>query len=95
MKNEAAATLGRSGGLKKSVKKTSACRKNASKSRAKWITAIYYKVSFENGNKREGLFFVKGKKIVDCFDRIVMAIRKEVKSDTADVLECQCRSQEI
>ena len=64
---EAAKKLGKSGGLKKSEKKTAACRKNASKPRARWVTATYYEIEYkgENGKRgiKDGLILQKG--IVD------------------------------
>lgn len=60
MKNEAAAQLGKSGGLKKSEKKTAACRKNASKPRARYGTAVAYEYETVDGSKRFGVMIIKG-----------------------------------
>jgi len=45
----------KSGGLKKSEKKTEACRKNASKPRARWATAIYYEIEYKGPNGKRGI----------------------------------------
>jgi hypothetical protein len=81
MKNEAAAQLGKSGGLKKSEKKTEACRKNASKPRARWVTATYYEIEYRGeDNKRgvrDGLILQKGKHdydLIDSQDKVVVMI---------------------
>lgn len=65
MKNEAAAQLGKSGGLKKSEKKTAACRKNASKPRARWVSAFRWEFESETGEVRSGIELLKGKKVWD------------------------------
>jgi hypothetical protein len=71
----------RSGGLKKSEKKTEACRKNASKPRARWVTATYYEIEYRGENSkrgmRDGLILEKGKHdydIVDNQDKVVAMI---------------------
>lgn len=62
MKNEAAQKLGALGGAKRSEAKTVAARKNASKPRGKWMTAIHFGyISARDGEERHGVALIKGK----------------------------------
>jgi hypothetical protein len=102
MKNEAAAQLGKSGGLKKSEKKTKACRKNASKPRARWVTAIYYEIEYSNqlGRRgtRDGLLLQKGKtncNLVDNQEEIIKMIEADVGGKIGALRKFQSVSKKI
>ena len=61
MVSKAAQELGRKGGKVKSERKTAAVRKNASKPRGKWVTALYYTAySSPTSSVITGLVMCKG-----------------------------------
>jgi hypothetical protein len=103
MKNKAAVELGKSGGLKKSEKKTAACRRNASKPRARWVTAISYEaegISNIDGRLvvRSGLLLTKGKEIGELpknYDKIVKMITEQWNIDVTEILEFTSISKKI
>jgi hypothetical protein len=60
MANQAAQELGKKGGQVKSAAKTEAARKNASKPRGKWFTAIAYELDGVEKYKAFGAVLVRG-----------------------------------
>ena len=98
MKNEAAARLGQSGGLKKSEKKTAACRKNATKPRARWVTAIYFEALTPHGMD-SGLTLQKGVKkwdLVNNGDEITKFIEEQLNGQTIiEIFSFQTMSHKI
>ncbi len=102
MKNEAAAQLGKSGGLKKSEKKTAACRKNSSKPRTRWVTAIYYEIEYSNQDgkrgTRDGVLLQKGKTNCDLSENhesIVKMIEADVHGKIGALRKFQIVSKKL
>ena len=57
--------MGKKGGQAKSPAKAEAARKNASKPRGKWVTAIAYMGKTEDGRTHFDVFVMKGRKRVE------------------------------
>ena len=103
MKNPAAVELGKSGGLKKSDKKTEQCRKNASKPRGRWVTAIRFQVRCKQANgyydTRDGvLLSTRGKDAGDLFknnDKIITLIEAKIGCPVTELLELESVAEKI
>lgn len=59
MKNPAAQELGKLGGQVKSERKTAAARRNATKPRGKWVTAVAYRATHA-GKSYDGVAMRRG-----------------------------------
>ena len=86
--------MGSKGGKAKSPAKTAAARKNASKPRGKWVTAIAYQLANEPASIAFGVVMANGKPptdIVKCHEWICKWIRQE----GAGIDDCDFRFCEL
>lgn len=81
--------MSKKGGQAKSEQKTKAARKNASKPRGKWVTAIAYAANFngDEGESKEGLMLVPGKFDVENIEKVLDLIRKNTGKDPLEILK--------
>ena len=103
MKNPSAVSLGKSGGLKKSEKKTAACQGNARQPRGRWVTAMRFQVRCKQANgyydTRGGvLLSTRGKDVGDLpknHDKIIAMIEAKIGCPVTELLEFETVGEKI
>ena len=86
-KNQAAVELGTKGGKATSAAKATAAKKNASKPRGKWATAIAYQYASTTGEIRFGSVVVAGKKAGAGFQELERIIMQQKHWEQAHPVE--------